>query len=147
MYETAAEVIYALKRYRDVFQPISCSIIGASRQPGYDPTRDPFRAGFLSGIELRCELVHRMLERLNERERLLLLLWYVYDQPAARIANRLEISRVHCYRLRDHALDALCDDDKQVDNPRDRDSYHVTSSRSASANDARVDVRRGSPSS
>ncbi|HEY8201643.1 MAG TPA: hypothetical protein VII47_09840, partial [Actinomycetota bacterium] len=43
------------------------------------------------------------------RERLLLVLWYVSDMPPTVIARQLNVSRVHCYRLRDKALRALCD--------------------------------------
>lgn len=117
LFETRAEVIAALKRYRDAFVPKTGSIIFASRSD-HDPTADPFRAGFLSGIEVRDELIRRMISRIAPRERLLLILWYVTDIPVARIARKLDISRMHCYRLRNHAVDALCDEIHSSDNPR-----------------------------
>lgn len=109
MFETPHEVVSALKRYRDVFDPRSGSIIAPSKA-GLDPRADPFRAGFLSGIDERQELARRLTTRLAARERLLLVLWYVADLPVPRIARRIGVSRVHCYRLRAEAVRALCDD-------------------------------------
>lgn len=109
MFETPAQVIVALKRYRDVFDPRTTSIITPSRN-GHDPHADPFRTGFLAGIQERDELLRRLSERIARRERILLLLWYIADLPVGRIARRLDISRVHCYRLRKQAIESLCDD-------------------------------------
>lgn len=108
MFHTPLEVAAALRRYGDAFNPRTGSVIAASRS-GHDHTGDPFRAGFLGAIEQRAELARRMTTRLKPRERLLLVLWYVSDMQATVIARHLEVSRVHCYRLRDKALRALCD--------------------------------------
>jgi DNA-directed RNA polymerase specialized sigma24 family protein len=108
MFETPLAVAVALRRYGEVFDPRTGSIIGVSRG-GRDPSGDPFRAGFLGAVEERTELVRRMLARLQPRERLLLVLWYVSDMQPTLIARQLQVSRVHCYRLRDKALRALCD--------------------------------------
>lgn len=112
LFASRAEVIFALKRYRDMFDPRSGSIIALSRN-GYDPEAEPFRVGFLNGIEVRGELLHRMMTRLGPRERLLLLLWYVADLPPGKVARRVGVSRVHCYRLRNQALEALADQPPQ----------------------------------
>jgi DNA-directed RNA polymerase specialized sigma24 family protein len=109
VFETPAEVISALKRYRDAFDPRTTSIITPFRN-GHDPHAEPFRAGFLGSIQERDELLRRLTERIAVRERALLLLWYIADLPVARIARRLGISRIHCYRLRKQAIDCLCDD-------------------------------------
>ena len=108
MFETPLSVAVALRRYGDLFDPRTGSVIGVPRN-AWDPAGDPFRAGFLGGVEERAELVRRMMSRLQPRERLLLVLWYVSDQQATVIARQLQVSRVHCYRLRDKALRALCD--------------------------------------
>ena len=108
MFETPLAVAVALRRYGDYFDPRTGSVIAPSRT-GHDHTCDPFQPGFLSGVEERAELARRMAARLKPRERLLLVLWYVSDMQATAIARHLNVSRVHCYRLRDQALRALCD--------------------------------------
>lgn len=108
MFETPLAVAVALRRYGEVFDPRTGSVIGVSRG-AWDWSGDPFRSGFLGAVEERAELVRRMMSRLEPRERLLLILWYVSDMQATVIARQLQVSRVHCYRLRDKALRALCD--------------------------------------
>jgi DNA-directed RNA polymerase specialized sigma24 family protein len=108
MFETPLAVAVALRRYGEVFEPRTGSVIGVSRG-GRDWSGDPFRSGFLGAVEERAELARRMMSRLQPRERLLLVLWYVSDMQATVIARQLQVSRVHCYRLRDKALRALCD--------------------------------------
>jgi DNA-directed RNA polymerase specialized sigma24 family protein len=109
MFETPLSVAAALRRYGEVFDPRTGSVIGVSRGT-WDWSGDPFRSGFLGAVEERAELMRRMMSRLQPRERLLLVLWYVSDLQATVIARQLQVSRVHCYRLRDKALRALCDD-------------------------------------
>jgi hypothetical protein len=110
LFETPAAVAAALKRYRDVFDPATGSVITPSGRP-QDPDRGPFRSGFIGRLDERAELRQRMVDRLTARDRLLLILWYVSDLQVGRIARSLEISRVHCYRIRDRSLRALCDKD------------------------------------
>lgn len=107
MFETPQAVVAALRRYRDAFDVASGSIV-LTRSGRYGPSSDPFRAGFLERLDERQELVRRM-RALRARERQLLVLWYVADLKVTQIADRLGFSRVHCYRLRDKALKALCD--------------------------------------
>jgi DNA-directed RNA polymerase specialized sigma24 family protein len=108
MFETPLAVAVALRRYGELFDPRTGSVIGVSRG-GRHWSGDPFQPGFLGAVEERTELARRMTARLQPRERLLLVLWYVSDMPPTLIARQLEVSRVHCYRLRDKALRALCD--------------------------------------
>lgn len=70
--------------------------------------RDAFHPGLVAGLEERAELAAR-LRRIGPRERLLLFLWYAEEQPVTAIAQRLGVSRVHCYRLRDRALREMTD--------------------------------------
>lgn len=100
---TPDDVVRALVRFADVVDPRTGSLIVASSR-GPDPEADPFRPGFLSGLEERDELVRR-LERLDGRERRLLVLWYVLEWPVTSIARSLRVSRQHCYRLRRRALE------------------------------------------
>lgn len=105
MLEHPSEVVRTLVRYRDIFDPRTGSIIvltGATAAPG----RDPFRGGFIAGIEERAELLRR-LGHLDHRKRLLLFLWYVTSLPVTQIARRIHVSRMHCYRLRNQALEEM----------------------------------------
>jgi hypothetical protein len=103
-----SDVIRALTRFGDVFDPRTGSILFLGGTRGF--RTEPFHPGFLAGVEERAELARR-LHRLGQRERLLLFLWYVEGDSASEIAERLGISRVHCYRLRNRALTALASPD------------------------------------
>ena len=113
LFATPAGVIFMLRRYRDVFDPKTTSLLLVSRQ-GFDPSQGPFRAGFVSRLDEREELRRRMTDRLAERERKLLFLWYVMELRPGDVARRIRVSRVHCYRLRQAALSALCDEDEEA---------------------------------
>lgn len=106
---TPGEIIRALLRFRDCYDPRTGSLmlVGSGQK---DPHGEPFRPGFISGFEERAELQER-LSRLEPRERLLLILWYIEGQPVTHIARSLGVSRVHCYRLKRKAFHALLDDD------------------------------------
>jgi DNA-directed RNA polymerase specialized sigma24 family protein len=100
-----ASVIRALANYHGSSEPRSGSLMLVS-QTGRRATTDGYGYAFLARVEEHEELVRR-LRRLEPRERLLLLLWYAEGWAVTDIAARLQISRVHCYRLRDRALDQL----------------------------------------
>jgi hypothetical protein len=109
MFETPEQVAAALKRYRDVYDPKTTSLIIVSNH-AFDTSGDPFSGDFLSGMGRREELRRRLRECVTPRARHLLFLWYVADLPVSSIARRLKISRIHCYRLRKDALTSMCDD-------------------------------------
>jgi DNA-directed RNA polymerase specialized sigma24 family protein len=117
MLETRSDVVVALKRYRDVFDPKGGSVIVASTRQR-DLYGEPFRNGFLTLLDERTELLHRMLARLSRRERLLLALWYFADLPVVEVSRWVGISRRHCYRLRDQAIRSLSNEPAE-DSPRD----------------------------
>jgi DNA-directed RNA polymerase specialized sigma24 family protein len=102
MLDTTGDVIHALVRYEDVFDPKSGSLLVA-RSGGDTFADEPFRGDLLTRIEERAEL-RRRLGALDARERELLCLWYVASWPVVRIARQIGVSRVHCYRLRNRAL-------------------------------------------
>jgi len=99
------DVARALARLGQEFEPRTGSILFAGGQARRTES-EPFGPGFLSWMENRGELIRR-LRQLDQRDRLLLFLWYVQAWPPYRVAERLGISRVHCYRLRNRALRAL----------------------------------------
>jgi DNA-directed RNA polymerase specialized sigma24 family protein len=105
VFKTTRDIVVALRRVKDSYEPRTSSLLLLGRTP-YDPGSEPFRAGFLQRIEERQELI-RLLGSLDERSRQLMLLWFVEELPVADIARRLDISRVHCYRLKDGALRAM----------------------------------------
>jgi DNA-directed RNA polymerase specialized sigma24 family protein len=113
LFATPEGVAYALKRYRDVFDPKTTSMIQVSGD-AFDPSRGPFSNGFIFRLEEREELRRRMVERVKARERRLLFLWYVADLPPSRVARTLGISRIHAYRLRKEALRALSDEEEEA---------------------------------
>ena len=104
MFETASDIIRALVRYPEIFDPKTTSLIILSGR--HDPYAEPFRSGFIGRFDERAELIRR-LRMLRERERRLLVLWYAHQWKVGRIARHLKISRQHCYRLRDQAFDFL----------------------------------------
>ena len=69
---------------------------------------DPVGTGQASRAQAADALLGRF-HLLEPRERELLFLWYGEDWPVTRIAAHLGISRVHCYRMRDRALQRLID--------------------------------------
>ena len=103
------DVIQAFERCRDFEEPRSGSIVHRISSSSKERSRDPFHPSLLAGLEERAELADR-LRRIGPRERRLLFLWYVEGRPVTAIAKTLGISRVHCYRLRDRAFQAMLAD-------------------------------------
>jgi len=104
------QVIEALRRLPAYYDPRTASVIRLPRGGSGDLHSAGFRPGFIATFEERAELLRR-LRRLDERARTLLVLWFVEDRSAPDIARRLNVSRVHCYRLRERALRAMLDGD------------------------------------
>lgn len=108
LFETPQDIADALCRAPAFYHASSTSLMRLRRH-ARRPDAGPFRAGFLATIDERAELA-RLLASLEQRERALLLHWFVEDRPVAWIAKRLGISRVHCYRLRNRALRTMLDE-------------------------------------
>jgi len=102
-----SDLVRALARYGDEAGPRTGSVMFVGGAP--PRSRDPFHPGVIAGLEERAELARR-LRRLDDRDRLLVFLWYVEGWSVPNIAARLGISRVHCYRVRDRALHAMLDE-------------------------------------
>jgi hypothetical protein len=110
MLSSPADVIRALVTYTDWWQPTTASIyeVGAARRASSGG--DGIRPGLLETLDERDELCRRM-ERLGDRDRHLLFLWYLKQDEVLDIARALKISRRQCFRLRAAAVRVLADDD------------------------------------
>jgi DNA-directed RNA polymerase specialized sigma24 family protein len=112
-FPSVPDVVRALVTYTDWWQPLTSSVLqvgGARRSSGFD---DGIRDGLLDTIDQRSELSRRV-RRLEDRDRRILLLWYVKELPAHEVAREVGISRRHCFRRRSAALRALVDEDEQA---------------------------------
>ena len=109
MFASTDEVIRALLTYTDWWQPSTGSILQVGNARRDANAGDGLRAGLVETIDGRTELCRRM-ERLSERERQVLFLWYVRQLAAHEIAKELRISRRQCFRLRSKAVDRLTDE-------------------------------------
>lgn len=105
MFQTRQQVIAAIERVEQGYEPRTSSLLAIDRSP-HDPDADPFHPGFLRALEGRREVI-RLLRAIDPRSRTLLVLCFVEGRPMAEIARILGISRVHCYRLRSKALDEM----------------------------------------
>ncbi|HEX9775527.1 MAG TPA: DUF1492 domain-containing protein [Actinomycetota bacterium] len=115
MFETAGQVVKALKAFRDYYHPKASGIVLRSGKAS-GVNAEPFGGGFLNSIEQRAQLMSR-LAALGERERALLTMWYVMDQPVRHVCEALSVSRSQAYRLRDRALSEMISDDQDADAP------------------------------
>jgi DNA-directed RNA polymerase specialized sigma subunit len=98
-----SEVVRALLTYTDWWQPATTSIlqVGAARR-GTDPAQG-FHAGLLDNLDERTELCRRM-QRVEDRDRKVLFLWYVKQLAVKDIARAVGISRRQCFRRRAKAI-------------------------------------------
>jgi DNA-directed RNA polymerase specialized sigma24 family protein len=114
VFPEVGDVIRGLVTITDWWQPTTTSIlqVGAARRAsGFG---DGLREGLLDTIDERSELARRV-RTLEERDRRILLLWYVKELPAHEVAREVGISRRQCFRRRSAALRALVDrDDDRV---------------------------------
>jgi Sigma-70, region 4 len=113
VFASVPDVVRALVTYTDWWQPLTSSVLqvgGARRSSGFG---DGIRDGLLDTIDQRSELSRRV-RRLADRDRRILLLWYVKELPAHEVAREVGISRRQCFRRRSAALRALVDKDEQA---------------------------------
>lgn len=103
MLSSPRDVVRCLVTYVDWWQPATSSIlqVGAARRGG--DRSDGMRAGVIDTLDERSEL-RRRVDRLEERERKLLFLWYVTETPVVEIAREVGVSRRHCFRLRSRTI-------------------------------------------
>lgn len=103
--EDHQSVVLALLTYTDWYQPSTASVmqVGGRRTRGGSDGLPPALLGM---FDVRAELRSRM-RSLSERERGVLVLWYVRQLSVDDIARELGISRRHCFRLRSRAISRL----------------------------------------
>lgn len=103
MLSTSSDVIRCLTTYTDWWQPASSSVllVGAARRSS--EAGDGLHPGVLDTLDERTELCRRVAQ-LPERERTILVLWYVVQAPVAEIGRRLRVSQRQCHRLRAKAV-------------------------------------------
>jgi hypothetical protein len=104
MLTTHDDVIRALLRYTDWWQPSTSSVFRVGRRSGY--ASDGIRGGLLDTLPEREELSRRM-SFLGDRDRRVLYLWYLRQLPVQDIARELKIGRRQCFRLRSNAVNTL----------------------------------------
>jgi DNA-directed RNA polymerase specialized sigma subunit len=104
--DTRRDVITALVRYTDWWQPVTSSILMAGAARRSNDFSDGIRDGLLDSLDERAELRARMA-RLTERDRRVLFLWYVRELEVSEIARVLKLSRRQCFRIRAAAIDQL----------------------------------------
>ena len=106
---THEQVIRGLITYTDWWQPITSSIYRVG--PRRTAAGDGIHPGLLDSLGDRAELCRRM-EQLSERDRHLLFLWYVKQDPVEDISRTLRISRRQCFRARSKAIRTLAEPDE-----------------------------------
>jgi DNA-directed RNA polymerase specialized sigma24 family protein len=101
--ESPGNVIFALLRYTDWWQPSTSSIlqVGAARR-ARDLT-DGLPTALLSTLDERSELARRM-QLLEPDDRTVLFLWYVRQLSAMDIAREVKVSRRQVFRRRARAV-------------------------------------------
>jgi DNA-directed RNA polymerase specialized sigma24 family protein len=99
----ADQVIRCLLTYTDWWQPNTTSVYCVGRAGRDRVLAEGIRPGLLEHLDERSELCQRM-QRLTDRDRRLLFLWYLEQRAVDEIAKELEISRRQCFRRRREAI-------------------------------------------
>jgi hypothetical protein len=105
--DTHDAVVRALLTYTDWWQPSTTSILQVGRR--HLRGHDGIHPGLLETLDLRGELRRRM-QLVSDRDRRLLYLWYVRQDPVEDIARELRLSRRQCFRRRSAAIRTIVGD-------------------------------------
>ena len=108
MLSSTDEVIRALLRYTDWWQPVTSSIIqigAARRSSGFG---DGVPEGLLATLGERTELCRRM-QLVDDADRQVLFCWYVQQLSAKDIAKAMRVSRRQVFRRRGSAIRKILD--------------------------------------
>jgi len=104
------DIVRCLVTYTDWWQPATSSVYHVTGTRDRD-LGDGLRPGLLDHLDERAELCRRM-EQVEERDRHLLVLWYVEQLPVDEIAPILGISRRQCFRRRSQTLRSIAEADE-----------------------------------
>jgi len=96
-------VVRGLVRYTDWWQPSTASVILVGHSRRARSLHDGLHPGLIDTLDERSELRRRFL-LLPERDRLVLILWYLRELAVGEIALELGVSRRQCFRLRGSAI-------------------------------------------
>ena len=102
----ADQVIRCLLTYTDWWQPNTTSVYYVGRAGRDRVLAEGIRPGLLEHLDERSELCKRM-QRLTDRDRRLLFLWYLEQRAVDEIGKELKISRRQCFRRRREAIQAI----------------------------------------
>jgi DNA-directed RNA polymerase specialized sigma24 family protein len=102
LFTSAAEVVHCLLTYSDWYQPASASVlkVGARRTKG---AGDGMHPNLLETLDERREL-RRLVALLTDKERDVLILWYVAQATPSEIARAVSASQRQVYRIRGRAV-------------------------------------------
>jgi DNA-directed RNA polymerase specialized sigma24 family protein len=100
---TGRDVVRSLVTYSDWWQPATASVLAVAGARRDSDLGDGLRSGLVETLDERREL-RRRVGLLGERDRKLLVLWYVVQLQAQDVAKELGVSRRHCFRLRAAAI-------------------------------------------
>lgn len=112
MLDSYEEVINILKSLDDCYYTKSNFVIYPKLNKVNIRCREPFCKGFIDNIELRNELIKR-LNKLEKKEKIILLLYYTFGKPIKYIEQELHFSCRQCYRVKKQALEKIINFDKK----------------------------------
>lgn len=112
MLDSYEDVIRTLKSLNDYYFIKSNFIICPKLSRLNIKGREPFCLGFLDSIETRKELIRR-LNKLEVKEKTMLVLFYTLNKPIIYIAQKLHLCWRHCYRIKKRALEKIVNFDKE----------------------------------
>jgi len=100
---TLADVERCLTTYADWWQPASSSILLVGGARRNSEIGDGLSPGVLETLDERTELIRRVA-LLEERDRRLLVLWYIAQHPVRVIARHIGVSPRQVFRRRARAI-------------------------------------------
>lgn len=106
MEKSTKDIIQTLMTLDDYYHIKSNYVIAGKAKTRDSSKREPFAPGFLSSIDCRKEIL-KGLNKLDDRQRQILLQYYSFSKSLDDIAKNLSISIRHLYRLKKKALDEL----------------------------------------
>jgi DNA-directed RNA polymerase specialized sigma24 family protein len=108
MLSSTHDVIRCLMTYTDWWQMSTSSVLQVGVARRGQEGGDGLHPGLVDTLDERTELCRRV-GLLNERDRRVLIMWYVLQLPVADIARAIGVSGRQCHRLRGRAVRRIVD--------------------------------------